>query len=390
MIQDNEDKININKTDIGSEPNTTTTIAWDSRDIWVRQTNDGKTPGNDIPQKVLGGQPSYVYVRIRNKGITPTSGDEKIILYWAKASTGLGWPAPWDGSNNIPSPIKGEQIGQIDLSSPNVIQPNTDGIVEFRWAGTPNPINYGGDEHFCLLARIVTSPAPLLFTDPALTPPFSYGLTEQLAVTNPLGVTNPLLISNVLNNNKIAWRNIHITGVAAKIRPGSIIVANYLSVRINAKINFELLNSQGNRVELGTDKLLIGAKGIALEQLNQTDFSRNSVEVLEDGQFSILDIENGIENIILEPGETLTLAVQYIPTEKTEGYVLRVKQFVQDGATSVLVGGQTFVDGKVKGFPVEIIDEKTDETKNKYPSWLWILIILLIILIVGLLIAQYF
>ena len=316
VIQDNEDKININKTDIGSEPNTTTTIAWDSRDIWVRQTNDGKTPGNDIPQKVLGGQPSYVYVRIRNKGITPTSGDEKIILYWAKASTGLGWPAPWDGSNNIPSPIKGEQIGQIDLSSPNVIQPNTDGIVEFRWAGTPNPINYGGDEHFCLLARIVTSPAPLLFTDPALTPPFSYGLTEQLAVTNPLGVTNPLLISNVLNNNKIAWRNIHITGVAAKIRPGSIIVANYLSVRINAKINFELLNSQGNRVELGTDKLLIGAKGIALEQLNQTDFSRNSVEVLEDGQFSILDIENGIENIILEPGETLTLAVQYTQPKK--------------------------------------------------------------------------
>lgn len=379
-----------NPADIGSQPNATTTNAWDSRDIWVRQTNDGKTLGNNITQEVLGGQLSYVYVRISNKGITPTSGDEKIILYWAKASTGLGWPAPWDGSNNIPSPIKGEQIVQIDLSSPNVIQPNTDGIVEFRWAGTPNPINYGGDEHFCLLARIVTSPAPLLFTDPALTPPFSYGLTEQLAVTNPLGVTNPLLISNVLNNNKIAWRNIHITGVAAKIRPGSIIVANYLSVRINAKINFELLNSQGNRVELGTDKLLIGAKGIALEQLNQTDFSRNSVEVLEDGQFSILDIENGIENIILEPGETLTLAVQYIPTKKTEGYVLRVKQFVQDGATSVLVGGQTFVDGKVKGLPVEIIDEKTDETKDKYPSWLWILIILLIILIIGLLIAQYF
>ena len=96
------------------------------------------------------------------------------------------------------------------------------------------------------------------------------------------------------------------------------------------------------------------------------------------------------ENIILEQGETLPLTVQYISNEKTEGYVLRIKQFVQDGATSVLVGGQTFVDGKVKGFPVEIIDEKTDETKNKYPSWLWILIILLIILIVGLLIAQYF
>ena len=375
-----------NPADIGSEPNATATIAWDSRDIWVRQTNDGKTPGNDITQTDLGGQPSYVYVRIGNNGITPTSGDEKIKLYWAKASTGLGWPAPWNGSNNIPSLIRGKQISPTDgisLSSSNVIQPNTDGIIEFEWVGTPKAEDYTAtfgidDEHFCLLARIETSSVP------------PYGLTEQLAVTNPLGVTNPLLISNVLNNNKIAWRNIHVTKPIALIRPGSIIVANYLSVRINAKINFELLNSQGNRIELGTDKLLIGAKGIALEKLNQTDFSRNSVEVLEDGKFNILDIENGIENIILEPGETLPLTVQYIPTEKTEGYVLRVKQFVQDGATSVLVGGQTFVDGKVKGFPVEIIDEKTDETKNKYPSWLWILIILLIILIVGLLIAQYF
>jgi hypothetical protein len=371
-----------NSADIGSEPNTTTTNAWESRDIWVRQTNDGKTPGNDVTQAVLGGQSSYIYIRIRNRGITPTSGNETIKLYWAKASTGLGWPEPWTGLKSglpQPLPIEGKPIDPVSgilLSSPNVIQPGQTGIVEFPWMDTPNPTNYTAkfgtdDEHFCLLARIETSPVP------------PYGLTEQLGGTNSL-------ISNVLNNNKIAWRNIHITRVAARIRPGSVIVANYSSVRINAKINFELLNSQGNPIELGSNKLLIGAKGNALERLNQTDFSRNSVEVLEDGKFNILDIENGIENIILEPGETLPLTVEYIPTEKTEGYVLRIKQFVQDGATSVLVGGQTFVDGKVNGFPVEIIDEKTDETKNKYPSWLWILIILLIILIVGLLIAQYF
>lgn len=371
-----------NSADIGSEPNTTTTNAWESRDIWVRQTNDGKTPGNDVTQAVLGGQSSYVYIRIRNRGITPTSGNETIKLYWAKASTGLGWPEPWNGlKSGLPQslPIEGKPIDPVSgilLSSPNGIQPGQTGIVEFLWTDTPNPTNYTAkfgtdDEHFCLLARIETSPVP------------PYGLTEQLGGTNSL-------ISNVLNNNKIAWRNIHITRVAARIRPGGVIVGNYSSVRINAKINFELLNSQGNPIELGINKLLIGAKGNALERLNQTDFSRNSVELLEDGKFNILDIENGIENIILEPGETLPLTVEYMPTERTEGYVLRIKQFVQDGATSVLVGGQTFVDGKVNGFPVEIIDEKTDETKNKYPSWLWILIILLIILIVGLLIAQYF
>lgn len=369
-----------NLTDTGSEPNVTTTAAWESRDIWVRQSNDGKTAGNDISQAVLGGQLSYVYVRIRNQGIIPTSGDEIIKLYWAKASTGLGWPAPWDGSNNSLLPIKGKPIDPVTGTAIGVILPGQTSIIEIPWTDTPNPKDYSAtfgtdDEHFCLLARLETS----------TTSPFGMSYPEGS------GATQNVLIQNVLNNSKIAWRNIHITKVVAKIKPGGIILANYSSVKMNAKLTFELLNNEGNPLRLGSNRLILGARGNALEKLNQTDFNRDFVQVLEDGKFNILNIENGVENIILQPGEILPLTVEYLPTEKTEGYVLRVKQFAEEKGAIILIGGQTFVDGKVKGFPVEIISEKeTNDQKKKLPYWLWILILLLVLLILGFLLINLF
>jgi hypothetical protein len=348
-----------NNADSGSEPNTTTAVPWESHDIWVRQNPDGKTAGSDISQDVSGGQSSYVYVRIRNKGITPTSGDEQLKLYWAKASTALAWPAPWDGSKNIPLPKLGEPVGGISIG---VIQPGQNGVIEFPWTA-PDPKNYSAtfgvdDGHFCLLSRLETlSSAPFGMTYPEET-----------------GSTQDALNHNVLKNNKIAWRNIHILKTA--MMKSGIILANYSSVNMNANITFELLNNEGNPIDLGVGKLLISAKGNALEKLNETQFNPDVVQVMEDGQFNILNINNGIENIILQPGEILPLTVQYIPAQETEGYVLRVNQFTQNGTGVKLVGGQSFVYGKVKDFPIQI------SKKHKFPFWLWVLLILLLLLFI--------
>jgi hypothetical protein len=40
-------------------------------------------------------KPNYVYVRVRNRGSSASAGTERLRVYWAKASTGLGWPAQW-------------------------------------------------------------------------------------------------------------------------------------------------------------------------------------------------------------------------------------------------------------------------------------------------------
>ena len=97
--------------DTGVEPNPDTGPMWVSPDIWVRNTPDPnydprpypigsptwtpqphEDPGYDDPKT---GFPAYVYVRVRNRGTTASTGTERLRVYWAKASTGLGWPTQW-------------------------------------------------------------------------------------------------------------------------------------------------------------------------------------------------------------------------------------------------------------------------------------------------------
>ena len=97
--------------DTGVEPNPDPGPMWISEDIWVRRTPDpnyrpfpfleASPPWIPAPHQnpeyhdPKYGIPNYVYVRVRNRGTTPSSGTEQLQLYWAKASTGLSWPASW-------------------------------------------------------------------------------------------------------------------------------------------------------------------------------------------------------------------------------------------------------------------------------------------------------
>ena len=93
--------------DIAAEPDTASTVFYESDDIWVRNQNDGQT--NTEHQNPLYGSANYVNVRVRNNSCgAPASGNLK--LYWAKASSALEWPDPWDGSINSPA-LMGSPIG---------------------------------------------------------------------------------------------------------------------------------------------------------------------------------------------------------------------------------------------------------------------------------------
>lgn len=99
-------------TDTGVEPNPDPGSMWKSVDIWVRNSPDPnydprpfptaaptwtplvhENPEYDDPKY---GYPAYIYVRMHNRSAEQTSsGTERLRVYWAKASTGLGWPNQW-------------------------------------------------------------------------------------------------------------------------------------------------------------------------------------------------------------------------------------------------------------------------------------------------------
>jgi hypothetical protein len=97
--------------DVGEEPDPSSQPMYISNDIWVRLSNDGVlNEDHQNPEyRPPGSASNYVYVRVRNRGCSGTqSGTLK--LYWAKASTGLSWPAPFDGTVSTPA-LMGGLIG---------------------------------------------------------------------------------------------------------------------------------------------------------------------------------------------------------------------------------------------------------------------------------------
>ncbi len=97
--------------DTGIEPNPDTGPMWVTEDIWVRNNPDPgyqpcpfpelTPPWTPLPHEnpeyrdPKFSTPNYVYIRVRNRGSATSTGTERLRLYWAKASTGLGWPAQW-------------------------------------------------------------------------------------------------------------------------------------------------------------------------------------------------------------------------------------------------------------------------------------------------------
>ncbi len=326
-----------NVADTGSDPNVTTTIGWESPDVWVRQIADGITVG----QPILGGQPSVVYVKVTNKGKGPYpgAGNDVVRLYWAKAQTGLSWPAPWDGL----IPKQGAQI--IPPQPIGTILPGQTTSIQFNWTDTPNPVDYpGNDGHFCLLA----------FVTKATSPEFE-------------GFQGPDLNQNVLKFSNVAWRNIHIVSPAAKMMMGDMVVANHTDQDMLAQIAFEILDAVAKPIDPVGARLLITPKGAALEKIRECQDDRPFVEDLGQGTFRVLDIATGIPHLHLRPGEVFPFGLEYVPDQEAKGYAVRAIQFSMEGASRKTIGGQTFVTGEVEGFTTRPV-----EGRCSCSCWRWL------------------
>lgn len=184
--------------DFGEEPYVGDGLIYLSSDIWVRNQPDGIA--NQVHQNAehsSTGDPSqlnYVYVRVKNRGCTSSSGDDVLHLYWSKAATASLWPSHWNGTLDLDPPnlaMAGEEITPA-LSIP-IIPPGGEVILEFPW-NPPNPENYNFNPqpwHFCLLSRIVS-------------------LNDPMSTTEGVNIAD-----NVMNNNNIAWKNLTVVNNVA-------------------------------------------------------------------------------------------------------------------------------------------------------------------------------
>jgi hypothetical protein len=219
-----------NSDDTGEEPDTSSQPMYISDDIWVRRQNEGLVnQDHENPEyRTPGGSPNYVYVRVRNRACSGTQAGT-VKLYWAKASSGLSWPSPWDGSVTSPA-LMGSLIGTAPVS----VAGGDNEILAFPWT-PPNPADYasfGADQHhFCLLSRIETSPSA------------PFGMTTAETYN---------LYANVQGNNNIVWKNISVVDdLPGTGRATGFIVANFSKEPQDLSLHFRIGREQRDVLKWG-------------------------------------------------------------------------------------------------------------------------------------------
>jgi len=281
-MQDNAD-------DDGAEPDPSPNPMWISDDIWVRRGPDGLV--NQDHENPNSEQTNYVYVRVRNRGCTGGAAQSGTLkLYWAKASSSLSWPAPWDGSVLSPA-LMGGLIGSRAVS---VNGGNTE-IVEFAWT-PPDPSDYaafGADKaHFCLLARIETAP------------------------TAPFGMTTPEtgnLYANVQNNNNIVWKNISIVDTDGEgARFADAVIGRFDRERRDTRLLFETPKRPGVSL-FDWGYILVEFRGEALAGWAKGEVKGEGFERFADGRLVITRPGAELTGPPLKKGAFGTLHVQFVP-----------------------------------------------------------------------------
>jgi len=314
--------------DTGIEPDANTPRMWESEDIWVRNNDDGGME-HENPEYVPN-QPVYVYVRVTNRSdVASHLGDNQLKLYWAKASTSLGWPAPWDGTQtNNNNAVMG---GTIDTKDIPILQPGESRVIKFTWH-IPDPSNYQEDQnttnhwHFCLLGEITSS-------------------VDNL--TSPL--TNDLH-TNVRNNNNLAWKNLTVldlepnsnsntfTATVGVGNPYNTSHAFYLELKKDASEAGKAIYEEAE-VKLKMDDVLYEAweRGgkVAQETEDTEDVKKKKVK----------DNNVILDNIYFLPNEQgkLTLSFNFLTKELTNKEKYHYYLIQHDATTGKVIGGETYL-----------------------------------------------
>lgn len=322
--------------DLGYEANTLSSAFYVSNDIWVRKQNDGfvtKVHQNPEYRDPALGVSNYVYVRVRNRGCA-TSSSANVKLYWAKASSMLGWGSPWDGSVVSPA-LMG---GSIGTQPTGTVTSGGEVILEFPWF-PPKPTDYssfGADStHFCLLSRIETS---------SVAP---YGMTFPEG--SDLG-------ANVRNNNNIAWKNITVvdefTGGNAV---AGVTVGNLTKSRAITRLTFNTSATERRNPFLnwGTITVDLGEKLYG----KWVAGDRAGAGIKEVGKYTLrlTSTDAWIGNMVFDPNDLFTPKIRFTilkqPPFELGNFTLDLNQYFTVNTVNKLIGGERFsinTNGKAK------------------------------------------
>jgi hypothetical protein len=306
--------------DIGNEPNNESDRFYISEDIWVRNTRGTTNQEHENPEYTSGSS-VYVYVRVRNSGCA-SSENANVRLYWAKASSGLSWTAPWDGSVTIDGALMGEEIG---VKPTGVIPGGGFTILEYEWSSIPNPADYasfGADRtHFCLLARIETSGG------------MSFPETSNLG-------------ENVKNNNNIAWKNIDIATSSSRGRESTILIGNYEK---NREYEITLAFEDANKIEASVfdfGEVFIELHPKLIEKWELNGSKGNEVKRVGDNLIKINRSGATMEGILLNPKEIYSCTIIFKEGQPILGpyvYFMDLLQYEGKVSANKLIGGQRFL-----------------------------------------------
>ena len=308
--------------DLGIEPNIITEYPWASPDIWIRNQDDnGLTHQNPEYSPTV---PNWAYIRITNKSLVASSGNEQLKFYWAKAGTSLNWSSVWTGQDTFQNgALMGNEVGSVNIP---VIQPGQTKIVKMPFYA-PNPSDYsfaGSDQwHFCLLARIDTTNDQMTFPE----------TTD--------------LVSNVLNNNNIAWKNITIVNVVpdSEGKVGGVIAVGNPFDEIRAfNLNFEADNRETGKLIFEEAEVTVHLDDILLNAWENGGKQGNNI-ISRNGNTLIVTGDNAsLNNLIFDKNETGTLFLQFnfLTKEITGKEIYKYNVIQRHTATNSIFGGETY------------------------------------------------
>lgn len=304
-------------------------IFWESPNIGIgTSVTPPAPPFTSYESLILPVSPNervYVYVNVQNIGCTPTTGTEYLRVYWASGATTQNWPSSWTEITQAPGTI-------VQTSAGQPLAPGASAVITIPWPSGALPPTSGGT-HYCLLARIETAPV------------YPFGMTywENQAA----GVAN--MPGNVINNAAIAQCNIYI-GPQSHLRvpPFGRITPITFPIRFGntgrsttkTKLGFQLLDAEGIPTNFSGARLVIRAPATLHARLPRENFVH-----LDADDFHLADPAMGSGYMPLHPGELPMLHIVFSPPEHLHAFALRAMQYDDDR----LVGGQTYVSGKVAG-----------------------------------------
>ncbi|GER59043.1 hypothetical protein ULMA_11510 [Patiriisocius marinus] len=321
--------------DLLMEPDIETDFVWRSKDIFVRNQDDGDLISVHQNPEYSDNLPNFVYVRITNNSCITSDGTDNLRLYWAKANTELTWPLHWTGDLYITDPVTNQDIlmgNEVGVMTIPILEPGESKLIKFTWNDMPNPDDYENINpnkwHFCFLGRIDTHNDPMTFS-------------EGTSITE-----------NVMNNNNIAWKNTTVVDIASDVTSdisGVIGVGNSTSSSKSSYLEFVTDTISGIKPLYEAAEIIVQMDNSILDSWeNGGSLSVNFSEDKTPNNKIVNNQKANLNNIILPPNSysAINISFNFLTDKKdeTQNYTFHVIQ--RDSNNDEIIGGETYVINK--------------------------------------------